>query len=113
MFGVDFKHGTRGVIYDSLGLNGATTTVISRTFDPMLWAEELHHTQPSLIVINYGTNESQFGGLVQTLDKELRMAIDRARAAAPGVPILPVEVAAGVTLAAILSLPSPPSIARL
>ncbi len=88
LFGVDFKHGTRGVLYDSLGLNGATTTVLSRTFDPLLWSEELHHTQPALIVINYGTNESQFGGLVKTLDGELRTAIDRARAADPGVPIL-------------------------
>ena len=88
LFGVDFRRGNRGVLYDSLGLNGATTTELSRTFDPDAWKAELQHAKPSLIVINYGTNESQFGGLVTTLDKELRLAIDKARAAAPGVPVL-------------------------
>ena len=88
LFGADFRHGDSGILYDSLGLNGATTTVISRTFDPEAWAAELKQASPSLIVINYGTNESQFSGLVQTLDKELRAAIGKTRAAAPGVPIL-------------------------
>ncbi len=88
LFGADFRRGDAGILYDSLGLNGATTTVISRTFDPEAWAAELKQASPSLIVINYGTNESQFSGLVETLDKELRAAIDKTRAAAPGVPIL-------------------------
>ena len=88
LFGVDFRRGTNGVIYDSLGLNGATTTVLSRTFDEPTWSAELQAAKPSLIVINYGTNESQFGGLVETLDRELRAAIQKTRAAAPGVPIL-------------------------
>lgn len=87
-FGVDFRRGDRGVIYDSMGLNGATTTVLSRTFDPAAWAIELQEAKPSLIVINYGTNESQFAGLVTTLEAELRGAVAKARAAAPGVPIL-------------------------
>ncbi|MFN2974197.1 GDSL-type esterase/lipase family protein [Terriglobus aquaticus] len=87
-FGADFRHGGKGVIYDSLGLNGATTTVVSRTFDPAAWGMELQQAKPSLIVINYGTNESQFAGLVTTLEQELRAAVAKARAAAPGVPIL-------------------------
>ncbi len=88
LFGVDFRRGNTGVLYDSLGLNGATTTVISRTFDAPAWAAELQAAHPSLIVINYGTNESQYAGLVDTLDKELRLTIDKTRTAAPGVPIL-------------------------
>ena len=87
-FGVDFRRGDKGVVYDSLGLNGATTTVVSRTFDPAAWGMELQQAKPTLIVINYGTNESQFGGLVTTLEAELRSAVAKARAAAPGVPIL-------------------------
>ena len=87
-FGVDFRRGDKGVVYDSLGLNGATTTVLSRTFDPAAWGMELQDARPSLIVINYGTNESQFAGLVTTLEAELRGAVAKARAAAPGVPIL-------------------------
>ena len=87
-FGVDFRTNTSGVLYDSLGLNGATTTVLSRTFDPALLAQSLHHAAPQLVIINYGTNESQFDGLITTLDAELRAAIQRIRTAAPGVPIL-------------------------
>lgn len=87
-FGVDFRRGDKGVVYDSLGLNGATTTVLSRTFDPAAWGMELQETKPALIVINYGTNESQFAGLVTTLEAELRGAVAKARAAAPGVPVL-------------------------
>ena len=86
--GVDFRRGDNGILYDSLGLNGATTTVVSRTFDPVAWSAELQAARPALIILNYGTNESQFGGLVDTLDKELRLAIDKTHAAAPGVPIL-------------------------
>ncbi len=88
LFGVDFRRGNMGVVYDSLGLNGATTTVLSRTFDTGAWAAEMQAAKASLIVINYGTNESQFGNLVDTLDKELRTAIQKTRVAAPGVPIL-------------------------
>ncbi|GGH06654.1 GDSL-type esterase/lipase family protein [Silvibacterium dinghuense] len=87
-FGVDFRTNHSGVLYDSLGLNGATTTILSRTFEPKLLTESLRAARPQLVVINYGTNESQFSGLVSTLEKELTMAIANIRAAAPGVPIL-------------------------
>jgi lysophospholipase L1-like esterase len=87
-FGVDFRTDNSGILYDSLGLNGATTTVLSRTFDPALLSQSLHYAAPQLVIINYGTNESQFDGLITTLDAELRTAIARIRTAAPGVPIL-------------------------
>ncbi len=116
VFGVDFRRGDRGVVYDSLGLNGATTTVISRTFDPAAWAAELQAAKPSLIVINYGTNESQYAGLVDTLDKELRMAIAKARAAAPGVPILvmsPMDRGEGSATSGIHTNPQIPKIVAI
>ncbi len=89
MFGVDFRKGDRGVVYDSLGLNGASTTVLSRTMSPGVWAAELKHARPSLVVINYGTNESSFPTFVEKgYEAELRGAVGRVRAALPGVPIL-------------------------
>jgi len=93
LFGVDFRretgHGVGGLLYDSLGLNGATTTVLARVLEPDLWKLELAHAQPALIVVNYGSNESSFGKWVHTqYAAELRMAVQRIRAAAPGVPIL-------------------------
>lgn len=87
-FGADFRTGGAGVLYDSLGLNGATTTILSRTFDPGLLSQSLHYAHPQLVIINYGTNESQFSGLIDNLEKELKLAIEHVRTADPHVPIL-------------------------
>ncbi len=89
LFGADFRTGSGGVLYDSLGLNGATTSVLARVLEPNLWKEELSHAAPALIVVNYGSNESSFGNFVhKQYAAELRLAIQRIRVAAPGVPIL-------------------------
>jgi len=89
LHGIDLRKGDRGVLYDSLGLNGASTTVISRTFAAETWAAELRHAKPSLVIINYGTNESSFGDFVRKqYEGELRAAIAKLRAAQPDVPIL-------------------------
>jgi lysophospholipase L1-like esterase len=89
LFGVDFKRGGRGVLYDSLGLNGATTTVLARVQQPELWKQELQHAGARLIVVNYGSNESSFSKYVHTLyAAELRLAIERIRKADPDAAIL-------------------------
>jgi lysophospholipase L1-like esterase len=89
LFGVDFRRGSTGLVYDSLGLNGATTSVLARVLDPALWKAELAHAGPALVIVNYGSNESSFGKFVHTqYANELRLGIQRIRAAAPGVPIL-------------------------
>jgi lysophospholipase L1-like esterase len=89
LFGVDFKRGANGLLYDSLGLNGATVTVLGRVLDPDLWKQELALVPPTLIIVNYGSNESSFGKFVHTqYANELRLAIQRTRQVAPGVPIL-------------------------
>jgi lysophospholipase L1-like esterase len=89
LFGADFRRGTSGLLYDSLGLNGATTSVLARVLQPVLWKQELDRARPALVVINYGSNESSFGTFVhKQYPAELRLAIQRVRQAAPGVPIL-------------------------
>ncbi len=89
LFGIDFRRGATGILYDSLGLNGATTSVLARVLEPDLWHEELDHAGPTLIVVNYGSNESSFGDFVhKQYASELRLAVDRIRAAAPNVSIL-------------------------
>jgi lysophospholipase L1-like esterase len=89
LFGADFRRGTSGTLYDSLGLNGATTTVLARVLQPVLWKQELERAAPALIVVNYGSNESSFGSFVhKQYAAELRLAIQRLRQNAPGVPIL-------------------------
>ncbi|WP_263382568.1 GDSL-type esterase/lipase family protein [Granulicella arctica] len=89
LFGETFEKAQRGVLYDSLGLNGASTTVLSRGFNPEIWAAELRHDAPALVIINYGTNESSFGSFVdKQYEGELRTAIGRIRNALPNVSIL-------------------------
>ncbi|MEO6804367.1 MAG: GDSL-type esterase/lipase family protein, partial [Granulicella sp.] len=88
LFGETFEK-PRGVLYNSLGLNGASTTVLSRGFNADTWAAELQHDAPALVVINYGTNESSFGSFVdKQYEGELRTAIQRIRKALPNVSIL-------------------------
>ena len=89
LFGETFRTGERGLVYDSLGLNGASTTVLSNGFNAAAWTAELQHERPGLVIINYGTNESGFGSFVDKYyEPSLRMAIKRIREALPGVPIL-------------------------
>ena len=89
LFGADFRRGSSGLLYDSLGLNGATTSVLARVLQPTMWKQEMDRAAPALVVVNYGSNESSFGAFVHKgYAAELRLAIQRIRVAAPGVPIL-------------------------
>jgi lysophospholipase L1-like esterase len=89
LYGETFRTGSRGVMYDSLGLNGASTSVLSNGVNAVAWTAELQHERPALIVINYGTNESGFGSYVDKYyEPSLRTAIARVRTALPGVPVL-------------------------
>ena len=58
MFGVALERDQPGVVYDALGANGARI----RLWDAMKeshWADQLDLRQPSLIILEYGTNESE------------------------------------------------------
>jgi lysophospholipase L1-like esterase len=89
LFGADFRRGSTGVLYDSLGLNGATTSVVARVLQPTLWQQQLEHAAPALVVVNYGSNESSFGTFVhKQYAAELRLAIQRIRHADPNAAIL-------------------------
>jgi lysophospholipase L1-like esterase len=89
VFGVAFGTNARGLTYDSIGLNGASTTVMSRAFNPQTFATSLEHRNPDLVVINYGTNESSYPAYVEKqYEPELIRAIGRVRAALPNASIL-------------------------
>lgn len=89
MFGVSAEKPGPGVVYDSLGLNGASIAVISRMYNREHWTEELQHRHPDLLIVNYGTNEADFASFVDgPYEKDLREAIRRARAALPGTSIM-------------------------
>ncbi|MBZ5617131.1 MAG: hypothetical protein LAQ69_00160 [Acidobacteriia bacterium] len=89
LFGLSAEKTGPGVVYDSLGLNGASITVLSRMFNQAHWAEELSHRHPDLVIVNYGTNEADFAAFVdRQYEKELREAIRRIHAAVPGASVL-------------------------
>ncbi len=87
-YGADFRKGT-GVVYSSLGVNGANVTLLSNNFNEDHWAAELRHYKPDLIIVNYGTNESGFPDFVDTTwGHEMRKAVARLQRAMPEASIL-------------------------
>ena len=117
VFGVAFSRGTRGLTYDSIGLNGASTTVMSRAFNPENWSAALQHRNPDLVIINYGTNESSFPAYVdKQYEGELRRAIARVRAALPETSILvmsPMDRGTRAGGDAIVTMPAIPRIVAI
>jgi lysophospholipase L1-like esterase len=89
LFGIRFDKPGPGIVYNSLGLNGAHVTVLSRAIREHHLAEQLRHYAPDLVIVNYGTNESIYSEYVEReLARELKEALRRVRAAAPKASIL-------------------------
>ena len=89
VYGIVAEKPGPGIVYDSLGLNGASITVLSRMYNAAHWAAELQHRNPHLVIVNYGTNEADFADFVdKQYEKELREAIRRLQAALPEASIL-------------------------
>jgi lysophospholipase L1-like esterase len=88
LFGVVLERETPGLVYDTLGANGATIRKLAR-LERSGWIESLRARRPDLVILNYGTNESgddwlTFDGYV----KDYREVIGRIREAIPGGAIL-------------------------
>lgn len=89
LFGVEFRRDRPGVLYSSLGINGAGITLISRSFNKAHLTAQLRHYDPDLVVLAYGTNESGFPDFVdKTWANEMELAVTRIRAALPEASIL-------------------------
>jgi len=90
MFGAVLENDGPGVVYDSLGVNGAYAGLLARVMNEQHWAEQLRHRKPDLLILNYGTNESEYASDDQMAryEKDLREVVRRARAALPEVSIL-------------------------
>jgi len=89
LYGAEFRTGKVGVIYSSLGINGANVTLLSRSFNERHWAAELRHYHPDLVIVNYGTNESGYAQFVdKTWAPEMKEVVRRLRAALPESSVL-------------------------
>jgi lysophospholipase L1-like esterase len=89
LYGVEFSKSRPGVLYSSLGVNGANITLLSHAFNGPHWAAELRHYRPNLVVLAYGTNESGFAKFVDsTWGAEMKSAVKRLQTALPEASIL-------------------------
>jgi lysophospholipase L1-like esterase len=89
LFGINLEKTSPGVVYHSLGLNGAYVSVLARMFKEQHWIEQLRHYRPDLVIINYGTNESVYKDFIErAYARELEEVIRRVRTALPEVSIL-------------------------
>lgn len=90
LFGAVLENDDPGVTYDSLGIIGAYAGLLATTMNEQHWAAQLQHRKPNLVIINYGTNESQYASDEQmaVYDRNLREVIRRIRAAVPDAAIL-------------------------
>jgi lysophospholipase L1-like esterase len=88
MFGVALERDVPGVTYDALGANGARI----RLWDSMSethWAEQFALRNPALIILEYGTNESEdddFNG--EAYEAALDRTLSKVQAAAPDASVL-------------------------
>jgi lysophospholipase L1-like esterase len=89
IFGEEFLKSHSGVVYSSLGVNGAYVSVLSKMFRDDHWTQQLRHYKPDLVIVNYGTNESVYASFVdQAYTREMKEVIRRIRAAVPEASIL-------------------------
>ncbi|HJU53412.1 MAG TPA: GDSL-type esterase/lipase family protein [Pyrinomonadaceae bacterium] len=118
LFGAVIENDGPGVVYDSLGVNGAYAGLLATAMNAEHWAEQLRHRNPNLVVINYGTNESQYASddQMQRYEKDLREVIRRVRVALPTVSILvvsPMDRGKRVPGGKIVTMPSIPKIVEM
>jgi lysophospholipase L1-like esterase len=118
LFGAVIENEGPGVVYDSLGVNGAYAGLLVSAMNESHWAEQLRHRNPNLVVINYGTNESQYASpdQMQRYEKDLHEVIRRVRNALPNVAILittPMDRGKRVAGGKIITMPSIPMIVEM
>ncbi|MCA9526689.1 MAG: hypothetical protein KC549_10405 [Myxococcales bacterium] len=88
LFGMVMERDGPGVVYDALGLDGARAALLKR-MDPDHWHDQIRLRRPDLLVLHYGTNESQAENLgIRTYAADLSQQVGHLRAALPGVSCL-------------------------
>ncbi|WP_321476788.1 GDSL-type esterase/lipase family protein [uncultured Paludibaculum sp.] len=89
LFCLTFRKDAPGVMYDSIGLNGSWAGVLASHVNGPRWMEELRMARPSLVVINYGTNESGYRNYIDTTyPKDVKEILRRVKTAVPEASIL-------------------------
>lgn len=88
LYGVALERSAPGVVYDTLGLLGATVHHLT-LFHEDTWIEDLQERRPDLVILNFGTNESNYGYLpYPEYIRNYSVVIQRIRTALPSASIL-------------------------
>jgi lysophospholipase L1-like esterase len=88
MFGVALERDVPGVVYDALGANGGRGELLG-AMDAGHWKEQMDLRDPALVILHYGTNESEVGmASREVYEKTLRALVDKVKTAAPKASVL-------------------------
>ncbi len=87
LFGVSLERTANGVIYDALGINGARAKLLAK-IDDEHWKQVFALQKPNLIILQYGTNESDDRLSEENYGNQIRALVKKVKEAAPGVPVL-------------------------
>lgn len=83
-FGVWMERDTPGVVLDAIGIQGCRIRFLDQS-DDAHWAEQLKARDPSLVVFQYGMNESEDGELfpLDQYESTMKAVLSQVRAALP------------------------------
>jgi lysophospholipase L1-like esterase len=88
LFGVALERDVPGVVYDALGANGGRGELLG-AMDAGHWKEQMELRDPALVILHFGTNESEVGmPSREAYEKTLRALVDKLKGAAPKASIL-------------------------
>lgn len=88
LFGVALERDVPGVVYDALGANGGRGSLLG-AMDAAHWKEQFDLRDPGLVILHFGTNESETGMADRDeYEKTLRALIDKVKNAAPKASVL-------------------------
>jgi lysophospholipase L1-like esterase len=88
IFGVAIERDVPGVVYDALGANGARAR-LWWAMSADHWKEQMDLRKPALVVLQYGTNESEDPAVDETkFMQQFGDLIEKIKTAAPGASVL-------------------------
>ncbi|MDB4941505.1 MAG: putative periplasmic protein [Labilithrix sp.] len=87
LFGVALERDQPGIVYDALGANGARAELLG-SINAAHWGEQMALRKPALIILQYGTNESEAPGIAANYEKTLGAVVATLKTAAPNSSIL-------------------------
>jgi len=83
LFGMTMERDRTGVVVDTLGIRGTRATN-ALEWDETIWADNLRHRAPDLVMLAFGTNEAtDTNSPIEDYEARLRVVVDRIARNAP------------------------------